>query len=71
VILRVDEKSIQPVEQVQGLILADLRKAQMNAWFADVTKRFQPAIVNKEFFTLPANVPQLGPSAPVAPPQGR
>lgn len=70
-ILRLDEKSIQPLEQVQGLILADLRKVQMNAWFADVTRRFQPAIVSKEFFTLPANVPQLGTPAPVAPPQGR
>jgi hypothetical protein len=43
----------------------------MNAWFADVTRRFQPAIVNKEFFTLPANVPQLAPAPPVAPSQGR
>jgi hypothetical protein len=69
-IVRVGEKSPQTLDQVRGLISADLRKAQMNAWFADVTRRFQPAIVNKEFFALPASVPGL-PASPVAPPQGR
>jgi peptidyl-prolyl cis-trans isomerase C len=68
-VLRVVEKSAQTVDQVQGLISADLRKSQMNAWFTDVTRRFQPAIVNKEFFTMPANIP--GAPAPVAMPQGR
>ena len=73
-ILRIVEKSAQTLDQVQGLIAADLRKSQMNAWFTDVTRRFQPAIVNKEFFTMPANIPggpaPVGPS-PVAAPQGR
>jgi parvulin-like peptidyl-prolyl isomerase len=61
-IVRVEEKTTQPFEEVQELIRTDLRKAQINAWFTDVTKRFQPTIVNQEFFTQPAPVPAMTPA---------
>jgi peptidyl-prolyl cis-trans isomerase C len=58
-ILRVDEKSVQPKEQVASAIMGDLRKVQLKAWFDDVTRRFQPAVETPEFFTQPAPVPTL------------
>ena len=65
-IIHVDEKVLLPLDQVQGLIMTDLRKAQINAWFNEVTSRFQPTVVNPQFFTQPAQVPSLG-STPALP----
>jgi len=66
VIVRVDEKTMLSLEQVQGIIIEDLRKDQVKAWFNDVTRRFQPTVVNPEFFTQPAAVPSLAAPAPPA-----
>jgi hypothetical protein len=60
VILKVEEKTQLELQQVQELISTDLRKQQINQWFRDVTARFQPVVVNKEFFTQPAPVPGGG-----------
>ena len=66
VILKVGEKTQLDLQQVQGLISADLRKQQINEWFRGVTTRFQPVVVNQQFFTQPAPVPGVGP-VPVLP----
>jgi parvulin-like peptidyl-prolyl isomerase len=64
-IIRVDEKSLQPEDQAASAIMLDLRKAQLKAWFDDVTRRFQPSVENQEFFTQPAPVPVLQAPPPV------
>jgi len=64
-IIRVEDKTPLTLEQVQGVIVAELRRAQINVWFSDVTRRFQPTVVDPKFFTQPAQVPQL--AAPPAP----
>lgn len=64
-VIRVEEKSLQPKDQVAGAILQDLRKVQLKAWFDDVTRRFQPAVESPEFFTQPAPVPTLQAPPPI------
>jgi len=66
VILKVEEKTQLELPQVQELIATDLRKQQINQWFRDVTTRFQPTVVNQQFFTQPAPVPGGAP-VPVLP----
>jgi hypothetical protein len=66
VIFKVDAKTQLELPQVQELIATDLRKQQINQWFRDVTARFQPKVVNQQFFTQPAPVPG-GVVAPVLP----
>jgi parvulin-like peptidyl-prolyl isomerase len=65
-VIRVEEKTLQSKDQVASVILQDLRKVQLKAWFDDVTRRFQPSVESPEFFTQPAPVPTLQ-----APPQIR
>lgn len=64
-ILRVDEKVTLPKDRVQNLIMTELRKTQIKAWFDEVTRRFDPKVESPEFFTQPAPVPVL--QAPPAP----
>lgn len=56
-VIRVDEKTLQSKDQVAGVIMQDLRKAQLKAWFDEVTRRFQPTVESPEFFTQPVPVP--------------
>lgn len=60
-IVRVEEKSLQSEDQAASAIAQELRKVMLKAWFDDVTRRFQPAVENPEFFTQPAPVPTLQP----------
>ncbi|HEV2200358.1 MAG TPA: peptidylprolyl isomerase [Bryobacteraceae bacterium] len=66
-ILRVDEKVTLPKDRVQGLIIEELRKTQIKAWFEEVTRRFDPKVESPEFFTQPAPVPVLQAPAPKIP----
>lgn len=59
-IVRVEEKSAQPVEQLIGPIGDEIRQQMTNQWLQDVSTRFQPTKVNPDFFRMV--VPQ-GPSA--------
>jgi hypothetical protein len=73
-IIRVEEKTIQPMGELTVSIGEEIRGAHLNQWLAEVSKRFEPAVKNVEFFTQPKlAVPGAsGPGAPgpAAPPPG-
>jgi parvulin-like peptidyl-prolyl isomerase len=52
-IIRVEEKSIQPMSEVTVSISEEIRGAHLNQWLADVGKRFEPTVKSVEFFTQP------------------
>ena len=66
-IIRVEEKTVQPVGQVSGPISEEIRQAHLNEWLAGVSKRFEPAVENVQFFTQPKaalpGAPSLAPAA--------
>ena len=52
-IIRVEEKTIQPMSEVTVSISEEIRGAHLNQWLAEVSKRFEPAVKSVEFFTQP------------------
>ena len=52
-IIRVEEKTIQPMGEVTTSISEEIRGAHLNQWLADVSKRFEPTVKSVEFFTQP------------------
>jgi PPIC-type PPIASE domain len=52
-IIRVGEKTIQPMSEVTTAIGEEIRGAHLNQWLADVSKRFEPTVKSVEFFTQP------------------
>lgn len=52
-IIRMDEKSQQPVDDVRDTILTELRQAHRDEWLKDLNKRFTPAVQKPEFFLQP------------------
>jgi parvulin-like peptidyl-prolyl isomerase len=52
-IIRVEEKTIQPMAQVTVSISEEIRGAHLNQWLSDVNKRFEPTVKSVEFFTQP------------------
>ncbi len=52
-IIRVEEKTIQPMGEVTTAIGEEIRSAHLNQWLADVSKRFEPTVKSVEFFTQP------------------
>jgi peptidyl-prolyl cis-trans isomerase C len=50
-VIRLEEKSTQPMNEVMEPIIQELRSAHTNEWFKDLTKRFDPTVENMEFFT--------------------
>jgi hypothetical protein len=52
-IIRVEEKTIQPMGEVTNSISEEIRGAHLNQWLADVSKRFEPTVKSVEFFTQP------------------
>ena len=52
-IIRVEEKTIQPMSEVTVSISEEIRGAHLNQWLADVGKRFDPTVKSVEFFTQP------------------
>ena len=69
-IIRVEEKTIQPMSEVTTSIGEEIRGAHLNQWLADVSKRFEPTVKSVEFFTQPklALPGTAGPGNPPAPP---
>ena len=65
-IIRVEDKSTQPVNEVAGPISQEIRQAHVNEWFQSVTKRFEPTVESVEFFTQPSRAlpPQPAPKPP-------
>jgi parvulin-like peptidyl-prolyl isomerase len=52
-IIRVEERTIQPMGDVVNSISEEIRGAHLNQWLADVSKRFEPTVKSVEFFTQP------------------
>ena len=52
-IIRVEEKTIQPMAEVTVSISEEIRGAHLNQWLAEVGKRFEPTVKSVEFFTQP------------------
>jgi peptidyl-prolyl cis-trans isomerase C len=52
-IIRVEEKTIQPMGEVTNSINEEIRGAHLNQWLGDMNKRFEPTVKSVEFFTQP------------------
>jgi hypothetical protein len=64
-IIRVEEKTVQPIEELRGPISEEIRQIHLRDWLAEAGKRFDPQVENVPFFTQ-SHVPV--PGAPVLPP---
>jgi parvulin-like peptidyl-prolyl isomerase len=62
-IIRVEDKKIQPMNDVAEPIRQELRQAHLNDWLKALGKRFEPTIEDQQFFTKPVQ-----PGGAVAPP---
>jgi len=66
VIVMMEEKSIEPLNNVKLPIIKELRSTHMNEWFANVNVRFTPQIQSQEFFRQAPQTPKVpGPRPPV------
>ena len=65
-IIRVEDKSTQPISEVLDPISQEIRQAHVTEWFQNLTKRFEPTVESVEFFTQPSKAlpPQLAPKPP-------
>ena len=65
-VIRVEEKSTQPVNEVMEPISQEIRQAHVTEWFQNLTKRFEPTVESVEFFTQPSSElpPQPAPKSP-------
>jgi peptidyl-prolyl cis-trans isomerase C len=68
-IIRVEDKTVQPVDELTTPISQEIRQAHLNEWLSEVSKRFDPTVQNVQFFTQPklaVPVPGLPAPAPAA-----
>jgi hypothetical protein len=68
-IVRVEDKTLQPVGELTTAISQEIRQAHLNDWLSGVSKRFDPKVENVQFFTQPklaAPVPGTLAPAPAA-----
>jgi len=62
-IIRMDEKTVQPVDDVRDVITRELRQNHRDQWINDLNRKFTPTAQNSEFFLHPQlYIPQM--SAP-------
>jgi parvulin-like peptidyl-prolyl isomerase len=52
-IIRVEDKTAQPVGELTTSISEEIRQAHLNEWLSGVSKRFDPTVENVQFFTQP------------------
>jgi parvulin-like peptidyl-prolyl isomerase len=52
-IIRVEEKTIQPMGELTVSISEEIRGAHLNQWLGETAKRFEPTVKSVEFFTQP------------------
>lgn len=52
-VIRLEEKSVQPVDQVLSSIVKEIRDNHMNDFMSETNKRFTPQVVRPEFFVQP------------------
>jgi peptidyl-prolyl cis-trans isomerase C len=53
-VIRVEDKSTQPMSEVLDPISQEIRQAHVTEWFRNLTKRFEPTVESVEFFTQPS-----------------
>lgn len=64
-IIRVEEKTVQPMSELTVSISEEIRGAHLNQWLAEVGKRFDPTVKSVEFFTQPKlALPGMGATGP-------
>lgn len=70
-IIRLEDKTVQPINDVRGEIVMELRNNHRDQYMSDVDKRFTPQVVRPEFFVQPerylAQVPPPAGSTSTAP----
>lgn len=62
-VIRCEERSAQPVEEVREAIVQELRQAHLRDFIADLQARFAPKIEKPEFFAAPS-APRPTPAPP-------
>lgn len=69
-IVRVEDKTAQPMKEVYEPIIQEIRQAHVNEWFAAIRTRFSAEVEKPEFF-IPAapQIPAPAPGAPSAAPR--
>ncbi len=68
-VIRVDENTVQNMQEVMEPIIQDLRQAHVNEWFTAIRNRFALVVENPQFFAQPPRgqpTPQM-PPVPGAP----
>jgi parvulin-like peptidyl-prolyl isomerase len=63
-IIRVEQKTTQPMDELRGAIGDEIRQTHLNEWLTMVGKKFEPEVENVQFFTQ-TKMPV--PPAPAAP----
>jgi foldase protein PrsA len=66
-IIRVEQKTTQPMDELRGAIGDELRQSHLNEWLSSVGKKFEPQVENVPFFTQ-TKLPVPGAPAAPAPP---
>lgn len=66
-IIRLEQKSVQPVTEVREPIILAIRQAHVDQFLRDLQKRFTPKIEKPEFFLQLAPAPKINPPAPGKP----
>ena len=66
-VIRVDEKTVQNMQEVMEPIIQDLRQAHVNEWFTAIRNRFALVVENPRFFAQP---PRGQPTPPLPPVPG-
>lgn len=59
-IVRLEEKGLQPVDELRENIVLVLRNEHMNQWMKDMNASYQAVIKDQDFFKAPAPVPPAG-----------
>jgi hypothetical protein len=64
-IVRVEDKSVQALNDVRESIIQELRKTHLDEWVKGLNNRFQPSILRPDFFLQPGRY--MSPATPPAP----
>jgi parvulin-like peptidyl-prolyl isomerase len=56
-IVRVEERSLQPLAEVRGDIIDEIRKEHLNEWLQEINRRFSVTVKDPSFFMQPGQPP--------------
>lgn len=63
-VVKMEEKSVEPLNMVELPIIQELRSAHLNEWFANINTRFTPQVQAPEFFRQTSPPPPAGLAPP-------